>query len=159
MRLPCTRQPARNRTCAFVGLAAVTLALLVGCGKESSSAQCRDGYVKIYKRAVKLLADGSPSDPSVDDKMMQALSGGLPKGCKADPAGANKILYQVEHQFDSQLAALEGKWGRNTINGFRDPLTAGHGPPIDESSTPSPGTDGTPGPTQSPPISQPPRHP
>jgi hypothetical protein len=125
-----TREPAMNRRSTIVGLAAVTLALLVGCGKESKSASCRDESVKIYKGVVKLLKDGSPSDPHLDDKMLKILgTHGPPKDCK-DPRLANPILDQVAHEFGPQLVALEGKWGHDALNGFRDPLNAGHGEPV-----------------------------
>jgi hypothetical protein len=118
-----------NRPSTIVGLAAITLALLVGCGKESKSASCRDEYVKIYKGIVKLLKDASPSDPKIDDKMLKILgTHGPPKDCK-DARLANPILDQVAQEFGPQLAALEGKWGRDALNGFRDPLNAGHGQP------------------------------
>jgi hypothetical protein len=120
-----------NRPSTIVGLAAVTLALLVGCGKESKSASCRDEYVKIYQGVVKFLKDASPSDPDLDDKMVQILgTHGPPKDCK-DPRLANPILDQVAQEFGPQLAALEGKWGRDALSGFRDPLNAGHGQPLD----------------------------
>ena len=119
-----------NRPSTIVGLAAATLALLVGCGKESKSGSpCHDEYVKIYKAVVKLLKDGSPSDPAIDDKMMNILGGGVPKDCK-DPRLANDTLDQVAHEFGPQIVAFEGKWGHDNLSGFRDPLNAGHGPPL-----------------------------
>jgi hypothetical protein len=119
-----------NRPSTIVGLAAVTLALLVGCGKESKSGSpCRDEYVKLYEKAVKLLKDASPTDPDIDDRMRKILGGGVPKDCK-DPRLANNILNQVALEFGPQLAALEGKWGRDSLSGFRDPLSAGHGEPL-----------------------------
>lgn len=119
-----------NRRSAILGLTAVALALPMGCGRQSASSQCRDGYVTLYRTAVKLLEDASPSDPDIDAKMTSVLGGGVPKACKEDPKLANSLLYQVEREFDSQLAALEGRWGKDTIGGFRDPLSAGHGEPI-----------------------------
>jgi hypothetical protein len=119
-----------NRPSTIVGLAAVTLALLVGCGKESKSASCRDEYVKIYKGVVKFLKNASPSDPDLDDKMVKILgTHGPPKDCK-DPRLANPILDQVAQEFGPQIDALEGKWGRDALSGFRDPLNAGHGQPL-----------------------------
>ena len=118
-----------NRPSTIVGLAAVTLALLVDCGKESKSAACRGEYVKIYNGVVKFLKDASPSDPELDDKMVKILgTHGPPKDCK-DARLANPILDQVAKEFRPQLAALEGKWGRDALSGFVDPLNAGHGPP------------------------------
>lgn len=120
-----------RRPSPIVGLAAATLALLVGCGNESTSAEtCRNGYVKLYTAAVKLLNEASPSDSDIDDRMTKVLGGEVPKGCKENPRLANKILDQVEQEFDAQLAPLEGKWGRETISGFRNPLGAGHGEPV-----------------------------
>ena len=117
-----------NRPSTIAGLAAVALALLVGCGKESTSGSpCRDNYVKLYEAAVKLLQDASPTDPDIDDRMRDTLGGGVPQDCKDHPRVANQILNEVAREFDPQLAALEGKWGRDTISGFRDPLSAGHG--------------------------------
>lgn len=121
-----------NRRSTIVGLAAVTLALLVGCGKDSKSGSpCRDEYVKLYETAVELLEDASPSDPDIDERMRNVLGGGVPKDCKDDPRAANNILEDVAREFDPQLAALEGKWGRESISGFRDPMDAGHGNPVD----------------------------
>lgn len=118
-----------NRRSTTVGLAAVTLALLVGCGKESKSGSpCRDEYVKLYEGVVKLLKEASPSDPDVDDRMQKVLGGEVPKECKdAGVRLANNTLEQVAREFGPELAALEDKWGRATISGFRDPLNAGHG--------------------------------
>lgn len=124
-----------HRHGAIVGLAAIALALPAGCGKGPTSAeQCRDGYTKLYQTVVKLLEDASPSDPDIDTTMKNTLGGVLPKGCKQDPKLANKLLYEVEREFDAQLAALEGKWGADTIGGFRDPLSAGHGDPLPQRS-------------------------
>lgn len=119
-----------NRPSTVVGLAAVTLALLVGCGKESKSGSpCRDEYVKLYKAVVKLLQDASPSDHDIDDRMKKIL--GVEPRCKdLGPRRANDTLDQVAHEFGPQLAALEGKWGRDNLSGFRDPLNAGHGQPL-----------------------------
>jgi hypothetical protein len=132
-----------NRPSTIVGLAAVTLALMVGCGKESKSGSpCRDEYVKLYEKALKLLKDASPSDPDIDDRMRNVLGGGVPKAC-TDPRLANDILEQVAREFGPQLAALEGKWGSDNISGFRDPLGAGHGDPIQHEppgSSPQPAT-------------------
>lgn len=119
-----------NRLLTIVGLTALTLALLVGCGKESKSGSpCRDEYVKLYEKVVKLLKDSAPGDPDIDAKMTKNLGNGVPKACP-DPRLANKILQEVEGEFDAQLAELEGKWGADNISGFRDPMGAGHGPPI-----------------------------
>jgi hypothetical protein len=127
-----------NRPSTIVGLAAVTLALLTGCGKESNSASaCRDEFVQLYEEIIKLLNDASPSDPDIDAKMKDVL--GVEPRCKKQGARiANDTLEQVAQEFDSRLAALEGKWGSPSISGFRDPLGAGHGPPVPQG-TPSGG--------------------
>jgi hypothetical protein len=119
-----------NRPSMIVGVATLTLALLVGCGKESKSGSpCRDEYVKLYEKVLKLLKDSSPTDPGIDEKMTKVLGGGVPKAC-TDPRAANNILEQVAQEFGPQLSALEGKWGSDNISGFRDPMNAGHGPPV-----------------------------
>jgi hypothetical protein len=119
-----------QRPSTIVGLAVVTLALPAGCGTESKSASCRDEYVKIYQGVVKLLKDASPSDRDLDDRMVKILgTHGPPKDCK-DPRMANPILDQVAQEFGPQLTALEPKWGRDALSGFRDPLNAGHGEPV-----------------------------
>jgi hypothetical protein len=123
-----------NRSSTVVGLTALTLALLVGCGKESASGSpCRDEYVKLYQKVLKLLRDESPTDPNIDNRMRDTLGFRPPKKCQ-DPRVANPILDQVAHQFGPALAALEGKWGRDNLSGFRDPLNAGHGPPLNNKS-------------------------
>ena len=87
-------------------------------------------HVKMYQGVVKLLKDASPSDPKIDDKMLKILgTHGPPKDCK-DPRLANPILNQVAQEFGPQLASLQGKWGRDALNGFIDPLNAGHGQPL-----------------------------
>jgi len=119
-----------KRSSTIVGLVAVALALPTGCGKESTSAACRHEYVKIYNGVVKFLKDAKPSDPDLDDKMVKILgTHGPPKDCK-DPRLANPILEQVAQEFGPQLLALQGKWGRDALTGFLDPLNAGHGPPV-----------------------------
>jgi hypothetical protein len=116
-----------KRPATIVGLAALTLALPTGCGKESKSASCRHEYVKIYLGVVKFLKAASPSDPDLDDRMVKILgTNGPPKDCK-DARLANPILDDVAHQFGPQLAALEPKWGKDALSGFVDPLNAGHG--------------------------------
>lgn len=133
-----------NRPSTIVGLAAIALAFLVGCGKESKSdSACREEYVKLYEGIVKLLQESSPSDPEIDAKMTKLLGDDYPKGCKdLGPRLANDTLSQVATEFGPQLAALEGKWSRDTISGFRDPLGAGHGEPnhSPQPATPSPTT-------------------
>lgn len=118
-----------NRPSTIVGLAAVTFALLVGCGEESkSAASCHDDYVQLYEEIVQLLEDASPKDPDIDDKMKKVLGTDYPKGCKDQgPRAANATLEQVAGEFGPRLAELEGKWGRDTLSGFRNPLGAGHG--------------------------------
>jgi hypothetical protein len=116
-----------NRPSTIVGIAAVTVALLPGCGKESTSASCRAEYVKIYQGVVKFLQVASPSEPDLDDRMVKILgTNGPPKDCK-DARLANPILDQVAHEFTPQLLTLQGKWGRDALSGFVDPLNAGHG--------------------------------
>lgn len=118
-----------DRPSTIVGLAAVALALLVGCGKESKSgSSCEDEYVKLYEGVVKLLEEASPRDPDIDDRMKKVLGGEVPKECRdAGVRVANATLEQVAEDFGPQLETLEDKWGRATISGFRDPLSAGHG--------------------------------
>jgi hypothetical protein len=118
-----------NRPSTIVGLAAVTLALLLGCGKESKSgSSCHEEYVKLYEGIVKLLENASPSDPDIDAKMKNVLGEDYPEGCKDEgPRAANVTLEQVAGEFGPRLAKLEGKWGRDTLSGFRNPLGAGHG--------------------------------
>lgn len=125
-----------NRPSAMVGLTAVSLVLLAGCGKESdSAAACRDEYVKLYTAAVKLLTDASPGDPDIDARMTKVLGTEPAKACRKDPRSANDTLEQVAREFAPALAPLEKKWGRENLSGFRDPLGAGHGQPVQHGST------------------------
>jgi hypothetical protein len=127
-----------NRPSTIVGLAAVTLALLVGCGKDSKDASgCREAYVKLYEEAVRLLNESSPGDPDIDTRMRNVLGDEVAQECKeVGPRLANSALEEVAREFDPQLAALEGKWGRDAMSGFRDPMGAGHGEPVRHSPTP-----------------------
>jgi len=120
-----------NRVSTLVVPAAVALGLLVGCGGESTSGSaCRNAYVELYEGAVKLLQEASPRDPDIDQRMRKVLGDGPPKTCKKDPRSANETLTRVAREFGPQLDPLEGKWGRETLSGFRDPLGAGHGEPV-----------------------------
>lgn len=123
-----------NRPSTILGLV-VALALPAGCGKESDSATaCRDEYVKLYTAAVKLLTDASPGDPDIDKRMTEVLGTEPARACREDPRSANATLEQVAREFAPQFDPLEKKWGRDNLSGFRNPLGAGHGPPVQNGS-------------------------
>ncbi len=120
-----------NRRWMTAGLVAGTLALPAGCGSGSNSASaCRDEYVKLYNAAVTLLTDASPRDPDIDARMTEVLGHEPAEACRRDPRSANATLEQVAREFGPQLDPLEKKWGRDNLSGFRDPLGAGHGQPV-----------------------------
>ncbi|MGQ0465725.1 MAG: hypothetical protein ACT4QG_10445 [Sporichthyaceae bacterium] len=118
----------------------IALVALVGCGMESTSGDaCRDEYVELYTKAVRLLNEASPNDSDIDERMTKVLGTEPAKACRKDPRSANDTLEQVAREFDPQFAALEGKWGTETLSGFRDPLGAGHGDPVQrDSRSPAP---------------------
>ena len=53
----------------------------------------------------------------------------------------SEVIALSRKLMDKSKAAHEGKWGEETISGFRDPMDAGHGEPVHHQPTPgsSPG--------------------
>jgi hypothetical protein len=104
-----------NRPSTIVGLAAVTLALLVGCGKDSKSGSaCEAEYVKRLGAAVKVLEDASPGE-DINGKMGEAL-GMPPTQCKGvAPNVVHDIVDRVAVDFRARLDVACGAARRKGV--------------------------------------------
>lgn len=108
-----------NRPSTIVGLATITLALLVGCGGKDSAKNtagaCEAEYVKRLEAAVKVLEDAAPG-ADINDKMGQAL-GMPPTQCNGlAPAVVHDIVDRIAARFGPPLAAACGDARRKGVH-------------------------------------------
>ena len=139
-----------NRPTAVAAVAAVSLALLTGCGKKAASGSpCRDAFVARYQAAVAVLQTASPTD-DLEAKMQQALGEDTPKACKdLAPGLVSDVVDQVASEFAPQLEQLQAKFDAENPTASPSESPGATGSPSaspSESATP----DGTPSGSPSP---------
>jgi hypothetical protein len=123
-----------KRPTPFLAVAAVSLALLTGCGKDAKSGSpCRDAYVEKINEALTALEKAEPGTDfnaalgdALDDK---------PKDCEdLAPGLVDAIIGQVLDEQSERISQIEGKFPAPTDE--PDPEES-EGPSDEESADPS----------------------
>jgi hypothetical protein len=123
-----------KRPSALAAVAAVSLALLAGCGKEEKSGSpCRDAYIEKIDKALTSLEEATP-ETDFNTALGDALQG-KPEDCEdLAPGLVEAIFPQVLDEQQDRLTRLEGKFGRPTESPDPDET---EDPSAEESASPS----------------------